>query len=95
MFNVETKGEIKDDSLVFDRTDWRGDGIINWTGHWRRGQSGERWHYVRACVESLALLSTEDKYTAGYKNLEVKTEDLVHNIKLKVINIYIANEIAA
>ena len=51
---------------------------------------------MRACIESLALLSsTEDKYTAVYKNLKVKTEDLVHDIKLKVINIYIANEVAA
>ena len=28
-------------------------------------------------------------------HLKVRTEDLVHDIKLKVINIYIANEVAA
>ena len=62
--------------------------------HWRKGQFGERRHQVHAHVEFPVLLSKEDKYTAGYKNLKTRTEDLVRDINLKVINIYIKNEVA-
>lgn len=39
--------------------------------------------------------SREGEYIAGYKDLKTETEDLVQDINLGVINIYMINEVTA